>query len=118
VNALAVEPARIARGVNHAGIAKKRSASKHCKPRPIPSALQSVSSAPVTTSHHPTAHGNAAMPTPSSQLSTYKTTTMPPSSTPSAAASSGGSCGSQKVGIAWSNNEEQSLPNFVTPCTH
>jgi len=118
-NALVVEPGHMARGVNHAhaGIAKKRSNSKQCKPRPVPA----ISSTSSTTSHHSVAvvaNAHLATPAPSSQLSTHETTTTSHSSTPSAAASSSGSCSNKKVGLGWSNHEQSSLHNFVTPCTH
>jgi len=120
VNALAVERGHVARGVNHAhaGVAKKRGESKQCKPRPVTSTPASYPSSSPTTSHHSAADGHLASPLPISQSSTHKTTTTSSSSpTPSVAPSTSGSYSGSKVALAWSNHEQPSLGNFVTPHT-
>lgn len=117
VNALAVERGHMARGVNyaHAGVTKKRADSKQCKPRPVTS---TPAYTPSTSSHHSTADAHLATPASVYQPSTHKTTATSSSSpTPSVAPPSSGSSSGSKVGLAWSNNEEGSLGNFITSHT-
>lgn len=118
VNALAVERDHMVRGVNHAhaGVAKKRGDSKQCKPRPVTS-TPAPAYTPSTSSHHSTAAAHLATPASVSQPSTHKTTATSSSSTPSVAPPSSGSSSGSKVGLAWSNNEEGSLGNFITSHT-
>ena len=123
-NALAVERGHMARGVNHAhaGVAKKRGNSKQCKPRPVPNAPASsislTSSTSASTTSHSVADAHLATPAPIPQPSTHKTTTSSSySPSPSVAPSSSGSYSGSKVALAWSNNEESSLDNFITPHT-
>lgn len=119
VNALAVERGHVARGVNHAhaGIAKKRSDSKQCKPRPVTSTPAYIPSSSPTTSHYSAADGHLASPAPISEPSTHKTTTTSSSPAPSVTPSTSGSYSGSKVALAWSNNEQSSLGNFLSPHT-
>jgi len=119
VNALAVERGHVARGVNHAhaGIAKKRGDSKQCKPRPVTSTPAYIPSSSPTTSHHSAADGHLASPVPISEPSTHKTTTTSSSPMPSVTPSSSSSYSGSKVALAWSNNEQSSLGNFISPHT-
>jgi hypothetical protein len=104
VNALTVERSHAGRDFSHvhAEIAKKRGdSSKKCRPR---STSASQSSAP-------TANSNYA---PSSNPSEPAHTT---SSSQSAATNAPASSINSKVMYGWSNNEQPSIPNFVTGST-
>ena len=104
VNALAVEHGHLGRGLGHAhaDIAKKRDSpsSKKCRPRPTNSPKPAADNVPAPSSY-------------SSQPAHTTTSSQPPTYTPS---SSGG-----KSFLAWSNNEQGSLDNFISHkpmCVH
>jgi hypothetical protein len=113
-NALSVDRGHMARGINHAhaGVAKKRGGSpKQCKPRP---STPATSIKPGVLSSSAPAHYYATS-TSVSQSSPHTTTSsqLPQSSsTPSSSGTSSGT--SSKAGLAWSNNEETSLCNFLS----
>ncbi len=111
-NALSVERAHVARNLNyaHAGIAKKKrsGSTKRCKPRPTTSLSSSSSHSskppaytPPSSSPHPPSSSK-----PHSSTTTSSTTSHTPVVTPHV------SSGSNKVGLAWSNNEQPSICNF------
>jgi len=110
-NALSVDRGHMARGISHAhaGVAKKRGDSpKQCKPRPT---VPTTSIKPDVSFSSTSAHSYDT-PAPVSHASPQTTTSsiLPQSS--SAPSSSGPSYGT-KAGLAWSNNEETSLCNFI-----
>ncbi|KAI9466774.1 glycosyl hydrolase catalytic core-domain-containing protein [Lactarius psammicola] len=114
-NALAVERAHVARNLNyaHAGIAKKKrdSSTKRCKPRPSSSSSTHHSKPPAYTpppSHTSSSSSTKPHPPPSTSSSSSSHT---PAVTPHV------STGSNKVGLAWSNNEQPAICNFKSSQT-
>jgi hypothetical protein len=112
VNALTVERSHAGRDFSHvhAEIAKKRGdSSKKCRPR---STSASQSSAPTANSNYaPSSNpSEPAHTTSSSQSATA-------SSSQSAATNAPASSINSKVMYGWSNNEQPSIPNFVTGST-
>jgi hypothetical protein len=103
VNALSVERGHFGRDLGHvhAEVAKKRAdSSKKCRPRPSSAAQNSV---PPNT-YSPTATSSTYAPSStSSSLST-------PSTAPASSVNS-------KIMYAFSNNEQPSIPNFLTGAT-
>jgi hypothetical protein len=114
VNALAVERAHVGRSLGHphAEIARKRDSSKKCRPRPSSSSASHSVAAAATHSVATTTSPPAVPSSHPSQSAQSITSSQPPSTpTPS---SSGGS----KILLGWSNNQQDSLKNFVTSQTH
>jgi|SRR5712671_1157554 len=106
VDALAVERGHIGRGLNHAhaGLAKRNDSSGRCRPRPI------SSSPDLSPTPHPY-HAPSSQPAPASHSSSHTTS----SSTTSHSHQPSGSTSISKFGISWSNHEEQSITNVITP---
>jgi hypothetical protein len=123
-NALSVDRGHMARGINHAhaGVAKKRGDSpKQCKPRPS-APTTSIKPNVLSTSAPAHYYATPASVSPSSPHTTTSSPSSPhtttssqlpqSSSAPSSSGTSDG--GSSKAGLAWSNNEETSLCNFLS----
>lgn len=102
VNALTVERSHLGRDLSHvhAGIAKKR--SKKCRARPTSA---SQSSAPTTTNSNSAPSSNPSEPAHTTSSSQPASTNAPASSINS------------KVMYGWSNNEQGSIPNFISGST-
>lgn len=105
VNALSVERGHLGRDLAHAHaeIVKKRGDSKKCRPRPSSASPNPV--APTTT------YANNYAPS-SKPSEPAQTTSSQPASTNTPASS-----GSSKIMLAWSNDEQPSLPNCLVPGT-
>jgi hypothetical protein len=113
-NALSVDRGHMARGINHAhaGVAKKRGDSpKQCKPRPS-APTTSIKPNVLSTSAPAHYYATPASVSPSSPHTTTSSQLPQSSSAPSSSGTSDG--GSSKAGLAWSNNEETSLCNFLS----
>jgi len=116
VNALSIDNHHVARhnarGHDALAIRKRSNATKRCKARPA--ASTPPASTPPVTKPAPAPKAKAKATPPTTNSTSTSTTQSKAASTP---ATTPASSGSGKIGIAWANGDDPSLPKYKTPET-